>query len=71
MKYLNKDRIIGADILPPYENSGESWDFTNTSGWQVCFLVGYRDGHPDYIIVEKETEAECIKCVLKFQLEPL
>lgn len=71
MKYINVNKIITADILEPYKNSGESWDMGSTRGWQVSFLVGYRDGYPDCIIVDKETKEDCIKLIESFGLSAL
>ena len=71
MKYINVNKIIAADILEPYENSGESWDIGSTRGWQVSFLVGYREGYPDCILVDKETKKDCIKLIESFGLNAL
>jgi hypothetical protein len=71
MKYINANKIIAADILEPYKNSGESWDMGNTRGWQVSFLVGYREGYPDCILVAKETKEDCIKLIKGLGLNAL
>jgi len=71
MKYININKIIAADILEPYQNSGESWDMGNTRGWQVSFFIGYRDGHPDCILIDKETNEECIKLIEGFGLNAI
>jgi hypothetical protein len=63
MNYINVNKIIAAEILEPYKNSGESWDMGNTRGWQVSFLIGYREGYPDCILVDKETKEDCIKLI--------
>ena len=71
MKYININKIIAADILEPYQNSGESSDIGNTRGWQVSFFIGYRDGYPDCILIDKETKEECIKLIEGFGLNAL
>lgn len=71
MKYINAKKIIAADISEPYENSGESWDVRSTRGWQVLFLIGYREGYPDYILVDKENKEDCIKLIESLGLNAL
>lgn len=71
MKYINANKIIAADILEPYTNSGENWDTGSTRGWQVSFLIGYRDNYPDCILVDKDSKEECIKLIENLGLNAL
>ena len=60
MTYINKNKIIGADILAPYTNCGEPWDVRSTKGWQVRIIFSTTE--PD-VIVDKESQEECIKLI--------
>ena len=71
MKYINSNKIITADILEPYINSGEVWDIGNTRGWQVSFIVGFNEGYPNCIVVDRETKEECIKLTQILGLTPI
>lgn len=57
MTYINKNKIVGGDILAPYTNSGETWDLESTRGWQVRLVFS----HTSDVIVDKESKEECIK----------
>ena len=67
-EFINPSRVISANILEPYENSGEAHDYTMSRGWQVSFFVGYRDGYPDFITVDKGTREECLELIEKLEL---
>lgn len=68
-QYINPNKVIAAKILDPYANTGEPWDHISTRGWQVSFIVGYLpDCCPITIIVDKESEEDCIALIESFGL---
>jgi hypothetical protein len=63
-RFINKDAIISADIIKPYENSGEEYDTTPTHGWVVRFLVGYDNGHPVFQEATLKDIDDCV-CLIR------
>lgn len=60
MKAVNRDKIIEAQIIEPYENDPTIPIDGNTHGWQVALIVGYtNEGFPIKMIIDKESEYEC------------
>lgn len=60
MKFINKKKIVCADIFPPNTNSGEPWDNSTTHGWQLCLVTGYSDsGYPYTIVIDLGSEELC------------
>ncbi len=46
MKFINKEKIISAELVEPYENNGEPWDHTESHGWRLVLVVGHLpEGH--------------------------
>ena len=59
--YINKDKIIMAFILEPYENGGEIYDISPSHGWQVQCIIGFTmEGHSITKEIDCESEDECI-----------
>ena len=71
-QFINKNKIIEANINEPYENEGENWDMTNTRGWELVLTVGYDERtYPIKITIPKESEKECIDTVINLGLTQL
>ncbi|GEM_PF-4981781 len=67
MRVINKNRIIEAYIREPYENSGESWDYGHSHGWQVVLVAGYLpEGQEIQIIIDKQSKEECVELITNF-----
>jgi len=68
-QYTNKNKIIEAFIVEPYQNSGDAWDLSSSHGWQAVLIVGYSvDGYPNKITVDKEDEISCMKFLDSLEL---
>lgn len=68
-KFVNKDRIIEANINEPNQNSGENWDVSETRGWQLVLTIGYYDNaFPINIVIPKAREQECIDQAIELGL---
>ncbi len=68
-KFVNKNRIIEGHINEPNENCGESWDVSETRGWQLVLTVGYNnENYPINIIIPKSSEQECIERAVELGL---
>lgn len=60
MTYINKNKIIQAEIIEPYQNSGLSGDFLETHGWIIVLIMdGAFDGFPVKITIDKDSKEEC------------
>ncbi len=55
MDYINKDKIIGAKIVEPNTNTGESWDISETHGYRLSLTIGFSEGKPMTTIIEGGT----------------
>lgn len=67
MQYINKDNIIGADIVEPYNMKINDWSDEINCGWAVFirFCGGYNHRY------EFENENECQECIDKLGLTKL
>ena len=64
MNFINKNKIITATIVKPYERDKlDKFDASESHGWRVNLHVGYRDGYPDVITVDKESETDCLNLI--------
>lgn len=61
-RVVNPNRIIEANIQEPFEYDPDI-PFGTTHGWQVILLVGFSEGIPNTICIDKETEQECVDLV--------
>jgi hypothetical protein len=61
-RVINRSKVIEAFILEPCESDAEN-PYSITHGWQVVFVVGYDQNYPIQVIIDKESEKECIELV--------
>lgn len=63
MKAINRDKIIEASIIEPYEFDSEA-PFGSSHGWQVLLVVGYTmEGYPIQKNIDMENEDQCIEFI--------
>jgi hypothetical protein len=66
--YINKDKIIQAFIVKPTEYDKDC-PFSVEHGWQVKFLISFSgDGYPNFIVIDLQSEDECLECIKKLDL---
>ena len=64
MNFINKNKIITATIVEPYQrDESDKFDASESHGWIVSFHVGYRDGYPDVIKVDKDIKEDCLNLI--------
>jgi len=67
MKFINIHKILSAEIVNPYENTGEAWDITESHGWRLNLTIG-NSRSPEMISIDRDGEAECIELAEKLGL---
>jgi hypothetical protein len=66
MRAINKDKILYAYIIEPYENK-DKWNQKEPHGWLVVLIFGYLpNGDEIKKVVTKESKEDCIELIKSF-----
>ena len=66
MRAINKDKILYAYIIEPYENK-DKFNYNEPHGWLVALVFGYLpNGNEIKKVVTKESKEECIELIKSF-----